>query len=107
MSKVNLPLFGQPSPIELSEVHLVGRYALGATWADNHGSIYPFEELRRGCPCGGCAALGVLSVEMTWPREVKRLAEGLRIVWSDGHESLYPHPDLRGSCRCAGCTGGH
>lgn len=107
MSKVNLPLFGQPSPIELSEVRLVGRYALGATWADNHGSIYPFEELRRGCPCGGCAALGVLSVEMTWPREVKRLAEGLRIVWSDGHESLYPYPDLRGLCRCAGCTGGH
>ncbi len=107
MSKLPLPLFGQPSPHALSEVHLVGRYALGATWADNHGSIYPFDELRRGCPCGGCAALPALSVEMTWPREVKRLAEGLRMVWSDDHESHYPYPTLRELCRCAECAGGH
>ncbi|MBI4588631.1 MAG: DUF971 domain-containing protein [Candidatus Rokubacteria bacterium] len=107
MSKLNLPLFGQPSPDDLSEVHLVGRYALGATWADHHGSMYPFDQLRRACPCGGCVALQALSVEMTWPREITRLAGGLRMVWSDGHESLYPYRDLRGLCRCAECTGGH
>lgn len=107
MTKMNLPLFGQPRPDELSEVHLVGRYALGATWADAHGSIYPFDQLRRECPCGGCAARAELSVEMAWPREVKRLAHGLSVVWADGHESLYPYPDLRGLCGCAGCTGGH
>ncbi len=49
MTKLILPIFGQPGPNELAEIHLVGRYALGATWADKHGSIYPFERLRRDC----------------------------------------------------------
>jgi len=104
MTKLTLPIFGQPSPSELSEIHLVGRYALGATWADKHGSIYPFEPLRRGCPCGNCAELPGLTPEMSWPREIKRLPEGVRVVWSDGHESLYPYAALRRLCRCAACN---
>lgn len=104
MTRLNLPIFGQPSPNELSEIHLVGRYALGATWADKHGSIYPFERLRRDCPCGSCAGLQRLTPEMSWPSEIKRLPEGVRVVWSDGHESLYPYADLRALCRCAACN---
>jgi len=106
MSKLTLPIFGQPSPNDLSEIHLVGRYALGATWADKHGSIYPFERLRRDCPCGGCAGLPWLTPEMGWPSEIKRLPEGVRVVWSDGHESLYPSAQLRALCRCAACNEG-
>jgi DUF971 family protein len=102
-----LPLFGQPNPNEVQDLRLVGRYALGVDWADRHGSIYPFDQLRRSCPCGSCAALGEMSQEMTWPREIKRLVETIRIVWSDDHESLYPCVALRGLCRCATCTGGH
>lgn len=105
--KATLPIFGQPNPNEAREIHLVGRYALGVTWADNHGSIYPFEHLRRDCPCGSCAGLQAMTQEMTWPREIKRLAETVRLVWSDGHESLYPCADLRRLCRCAACTRGH
>ena len=105
--KTPLPIFGQPTPNEIKDIHLVGRYALGATWADNHGSIYPFEQLRRNCPCGNCAGLDELSQEMTWPREIKRLPEQIQLIWSDGHESLYPYAALRGLCRCAACTGGH
>ena len=41
--KGRLPILGQPSPDVPRDVHLVGRYALGITWADDHGSIYPFE----------------------------------------------------------------
>lgn len=107
MTKQILPIFGQPSPNELSDLHLVGRYALGATWADKHGSIYPFERLRRDCPCGACKELPWLTQEMTWPKEIKRESEGVRVVWSDGHASLYPYADLRALCRCAACTGGH
>ena len=47
------------------------------------------------------------SEAMTWPRDIKRLPEGLRVTWSDGHESVYPYADLRAHCRCAACTGGH
>ncbi len=107
MSKLPLPIFGQPSPTGLAEIHLVGRYALGATWADKHGSIYPFERLRRDCPCGACKELPWTTPDMTWPSEIKRLPEGVRVVWSDGHESFYPYADLRALCRCAACTETH
>ena len=105
--KFSLPIAGQPDPTLPSDVHLVGRYALGVTWADRHGSIYPFEGLRRDCPCGTCGALEQVEPAMAWPRDIVREPAGLRVTWSDGHGSLYAYPDLRALCRCAGCTGGH
>ena len=105
--KLVLPLLGQPDPNQPKRVHLIGRYALGVDWADGHGSIYPFEGLRRGCPCGVCATLPSLTSAMGWPEEIKREATGLLVRWSDGHESRWAYPDLRGACRCATCTGGH
>lgn len=105
--KLRLPIVGQPDPDVPTEVHLVGRYALGVAWADSHGSIYPFEQLRRDCPCGQCETPGTLSPAMTWPAEIKKTPEGLRVGWSDQHASLYPYPQLRARCRCAACTGGH
>lgn len=101
-----LPIVGQPDPSEPKDVHLVGRYAVGTTWADNHASIYPFDRLRQDCPCGACADLA-LTPEMTWPSGIKKTPEGLAVRWSDGHVSLYPYAALRALCRCAGCTGGH
>lgn len=102
-----LPILGQPDPNVPQDVHFVGRYALGVDWADGHGSIYPFDRLRRGCPCGACEALESVPPAAGWPAEVTRTPGGLRIVWSDRHESLYPYADLRAGCGCAGCTGGH
>jgi DUF971 family protein len=102
-----LPLLGQPDPNAPKDVHLVGRYAVGITWGDNHGSIFPFDGLRRDCPCDACRGLERLSEAMAWPNEITRTTGGLRVVWSDGHQSLYPYTDLRARCRCAGCTGGH
>jgi len=55
VKKLSIPILGQGDPNRPRDVHLVGRYALGVDWTDGHGSIYPFEQLRRGCPCGGCA----------------------------------------------------
>jgi DUF971 family protein len=101
-----LPILGQPDPNEPADLHLVGRYAVGVTWRDKHDAIYPFDRLRRDCPCGDCAALEPTG-PMAWPSGIKRTAEGLRVEWSDGHASLYPYAALRALCRCAGCTGGH
>lgn len=105
--KLTLPIIGQPDPNVPGDVHLVGRYALGVTWADQHGSIYPFDRLRHACPCGHCAEVENLTREMAWPRDIARRPEGLRVVWTDAHESLYPYPALRAGCQCAGCTGAH
>ncbi len=105
--KLSLPILGQPNPNEPKEVHLVGRYALGVTWADNHGSIYPFDRLRLDDPALEHPEEVTLTPEMGWPRDIAKLPEGLRVTWMDGHQSLYPYPELRARCRCAGCTGGH
>ena len=107
IKKLSIPLLGQPDPNVPSDVHLVGRYAIGVTWADQHGSIYPFEKLRRDCPCGACGALGTLTAPAVWPKDIARAADGLHVTWADGHVGVYPFSDLRALCRCAGCTGGH
>jgi hypothetical protein len=107
IKKLSIPLLGQPDPNSPSDVHLVGRYAIGVTWADDHGSIYPFEKLRRDCPCGVCVTTETLTAAAAWPKDVARTGGGLQVTWADAHMSLYPYPDLRGLCRCAGCTGGH
>jgi DUF971 family protein len=105
--KLMLPLLGQPDPNSPRDVHLVGRYAVGVTWSDDHGSIYPFDRLRRACDCGACAALEVVAAAGAWPKEINRAPDRLRVLWADGHESTYPYPGLRAACQCAGCTGGH
>jgi DUF971 family protein len=105
--KLLLPLLGQPDPNAPGDVHLVGRYAVGVTWADRHGSIFPFDRLRRACPCGECGALDAAAPLQTWPQEITRTPAGLRVRWADAHESLWAYPSLRALCQCAGCTGGH
>ena len=54
IKKLSIPLLGQPDPNVPSDVHLVGRYAIGVTWADGHVSRYPYPELRGLCRCAGC-----------------------------------------------------
>ncbi len=107
IKKLSIPLLGQPDPNVPADVHLVGRYAIGVTWADQHGSIFPFEKLRRDCPCGTCATIEALTPAAAWPKDVARTDAGLQVTWADGHVALYPYADLRGLCRCAACTGGH
>ncbi len=105
--KLLLPILGQPDPRRPVDVHLVGRYALGVTWADQHGSIYPFEPLRQLCPCQTCAASTTVTTAGARPTAIKKLEDALDVTWVDGHRSLYPYAALRAGCRCAGCTGGH
>ena len=102
-----LPILGQPNPAEPKDVHLVGRYAVGVTWGDGHSSIYPFEGLRLDDPALDGRPAPALTAEMSWPKDIRKLAEALQVTWSDGQQILYPYTRLRAHCRCAGCTGGH
>jgi DUF971 family protein len=41
-----------PAQVELTDMALVGQYALQPTWADGHHTgFYTFERLRAECPC--------------------------------------------------------
>jgi DUF971 family protein len=43
--------------IQLTDLHLVGNYAVSPHWADGHGTgYYPFRLLRDRCPCPECTA---------------------------------------------------
>ena len=69
--KINLPILGQPNPDEPTDVHLVGRYAVGVTWADNHSSIYPFERLRLDDPARAGEEDAAMTPAMISPRDIK------------------------------------
>jgi DUF971 family protein len=46
-----------PQQIQLTDLHLVGNYAVSPHWADGHGTgYYPFRLLRDRCPCRECTA---------------------------------------------------
>jgi DUF971 family protein len=41
-----------PAQTQLTDLQLVGQYALAPTWADGHHTgYYTFERLREACPC--------------------------------------------------------
>jgi DUF971 family protein len=94
----------------IESISPVGRYALGVKWADRHDSIFPFENLRRLCPCDECAKSE--AVRRQPGEQERRLETVLRLQdasvmlgWADGHETLFLVEELRAACGCAGCKG--
>jgi DUF971 family protein len=88
-------------------LHEVGRYAVGVQWIDGHDSIFPLENLRRGCPCEACRG----AVEGEIPPASQRLhalsrlgTASVFIAWADGHETILTMNQLRALCRCAYCV---
>jgi DUF971 family protein len=48
------PVLSQTA-LTLSDVHLVGNYAIAPSWADGHHTgYYTFTMLRERCPCDAC-----------------------------------------------------
>jgi DUF971 family protein len=44
-----------PAQVQLTDLHLVGNYAVSPHWADGHKTgYYPFRLLRDRCPCPAC-----------------------------------------------------
>lgn len=101
------------------------RRELRIRWQDGHESAYPFDLLRKECPCALCndlrsktsasagPTLTVLSGPVTKTGEVQvnevspvgRYALGF--AWSDGHDSgIYAFDYLRALCPCQGCRDG-
>jgi DUF971 family protein len=106
-----------PRALKPRNIAVAGR-ELAVAWGDGHESYFPFERLRRECPCAACRARTLRSSEANPLRVVKaprpedltivRLvpvgAYAVQIVWSDGHDTgIYPFEMLRLSCPCDVC----
>ena len=107
-----------PADISVS----TARREMRILWQDGHESVYPFDLLRRECPCALCndqrskasasvgPSLTVLSgpvlkageVQVKEASPVGRYA--INFVWSDGHDSgIYSFDHLRSLCPCSSC----
>ena len=102
-----MALIKSKSP-KIKGLNEVGRYAIGVQWIDGHDSIYPLENLRRGCPCDACRGRveGEIPPASQRVRQLSRLGEAsVFIGWVDGHETILTMSQLRALCRCAYCVG--
>lgn len=91
-------------------------------WQDGHESAYPFDLLRRECPCALCndqrskasapagPSLTVLSGPVLKAGEVQVIEASpvgryaINFVWSDRHDSgIYAFDYLRSLCPCPSC----
>lgn len=98
----------KPKNPKIKGLNEVGRYAIGVQWTDGHDSIYPFENLRRYCPCDSCKGTigGKIPEASLRLRQLSRLGEAAMFLgWADGHETIYTMRQLRDICRCAYCAG--
>jgi DUF971 family protein len=93
---------------KIKGLHQVGRYAIGIQWIDGHDSIFPLENIRRGCQCDECRRAGDRAADPSAARlkSFSRLGENAVFAgWADGHESVFTNVALRALCRCAYCVG--
>jgi DUF971 family protein len=107
---------------DLSEI-VVDRqgYVLLITWKDGYESTYPFDDLRRDCPCASCddarskrPAGGGLTVlfGLVLKRGETQVTDyhavgwyALNFTWSDGHDTgIYTYDYLRARCFCEQCV---
>jgi len=93
------------------------RRLLSIRWRDGHESQYPFDDLRKACPCAACrtakkpqGGLTVLTGPVIRPGETRitRIEPvgryALTFLWSDGHSTgIYSFDLLRQLCPCAIC----
>lgn len=98
------------------------RRLLYVRWRDGHESRYPFDDLRKVCPCVDCrtaerpqpqGGLQVLTGPVIGRGEI-RIAQmapvgryALSFTWSDGHSTgIYSFDFLRSLCPCEICRSG-
>jgi DUF971 family protein len=106
------------STLDALRVAIIGR-ELAIVWSDGHESFYPFESLRKRCPCALCRAEAARPA----PADPLRLVKGprpedlvllraspvgayaLHLVWSDGHDTgIHAFETLRRQCPCPACS---
>ena len=110
-------------PVDISVS--AGRREVRIVWRGGHESVYPFDLLRKECPCALCndqrgkpsASAGLSLTVLSGPvlkagevqvREVSPVGRyAINFVWSDGHDSgIYAYAYLRGLCPCSACRQG-
>ena len=93
-------------PYELVDLDVQRESGITATFADGYVATFDVTELRLGCPCATCRALGERG-EIPWPRPGSPTplsiadaafhgAWGVNFVWNDGHSTgIYTFEYLR------------
>ena len=91
---------------------------VAVTWSDGHVSVYPYDYLRKKCPCSTCRdtpprivtendafrLVGQQPIKPSGAEPVGRYAVLIR--WNDGHYSgIYAYDYLREICPCPDCAG--
>jgi DUF971 family protein len=99
------------------EVHIPDRM-MTIQWGDGHHSVYPFDLLRKVCPCAVCregshaATNDPFKVVTSTVRPGEVTVSGaeqvgwyaVRFEWSDGHNTgIYSYEYLRAICPCETC----
>jgi DUF971 family protein len=107
---------GKTDPADI-EVHIPDR-TMTIQWGDGHRSVYPFDLLRKECPCAVCrearqavagdpfnvvtSAVRPGEVTVTGAEKVGWYA--VRFEWNDGHNTgIYSYDYLRDICPCEVC----
>jgi DUF971 family protein len=107
---------GKTNPADI-EVHIPDR-TMTIQWGDEHRSVYPFDLLRKECPCAVCREASHTAsndpfkvvtstvrpgeVTVTGAEQVGRYA--VRFEWTDGHNTgIYSYEYLRAICPCEQC----
>ncbi len=107
-------------PVDISV--RAARREVRIVWRGGHESVYPFDLLRKECPCALCndqrakssASAGLSLTVLSGPVlksgevQVKQVSPvgryAINFVWSDGHDSgIYAFDFLRAICPCATC----
>ena len=107
-------------PVDISVS--AARREVRIVWRGGHESVYPFDLLRKECPCALCndqrgkssAAAGPSLTVLSGPvlkagevqvKEVSPVGRyAINFVWSDGHDSgIYAFDFLRAMCPCPSC----
>lgn len=108
---------GQTDPADI-DINIPSR-VMTIQWGDGHRSIYPFDLLRKECPCAVCresrtaaaadpfkvvtSAVRPGQVSVTDAEKVGWYA--LRFVWNDTHDTgIYSYDYLRSICPCEVCA---
>ena len=110
---------GKTDPVDI-EVHIPDRL-MTIQWGDGHRSVYPFDLLRKQCPCAVCrearqaAANDPFKVVTSTVRPGEVTVTGaeqvgmyaVRFEWSDSHNTgIYAYEFLRAICPCEACQKG-
>ena|SRR3989304_1415541 len=98
-----------PTPVDIKQASAT---EMGIKWSDGHESIYPFEYLRKECPCASCTHYGKLkaaTVKDVTSFQIKSVSPvgryAINILWADGHDTgIYSYEFLREICRCKQCS---